>query len=78
MVMLPLFAWPKGTYMREEGVRYVDMVALIKRAARYCGLEEEFYSSHSQRRGGASGYLLSGGSTRVWSLAISVFIEAVY
>ena len=56
----PLFAWPKGTDMRGEGVRYVDMVALIKRAARYCGLEDEFYSSHSQRRGGASGYLLSG------------------
>ena len=59
----PLFGWPKGTDMRGEGVRYVDMVALIKRAARYCGLEEEFYSSHSQRRGGASGYLLSGAMT---------------
>ena len=41
-------------------MRHVDMVAVVKRAARYCGLEDEFYSSHSQRRGGASGYLLSG------------------
>ena len=56
----PLFSWPKGSDQRGEGVRYSDMVELIKSAARYCGLDASMYSSHSQRRGGASQYLLSG------------------
>jgi site-specific DNA-cytosine methylase len=59
----PLFAWPKGSDKRGEGVRYIDMVELIKSAARYCGLDPSLYSSHSQRRGGASQYLLSGAMT---------------
>ena len=44
-------------------MRYIDMVELIKSAARYCGLDPSLYSSHSQRRGGASQYLLSGAMT---------------
>ena len=35
----PLFSWPKGSDQRGEGVRYIDMVELIKSAARYCGLQ---------------------------------------
>lgn len=57
----PLFSWPPGSTMKGEGVRYVDMVKLIKSAAKQCGLDPKEYSSHSQRRGGASAYLLSGG-----------------
>ena len=49
--------------MKGEGVRYVDMVELIKSAAKVCGLDASEYSSHSQRRGGASQYLLSGAMT---------------
>ena len=59
----PLFAWPAGSGMRGEGVRYIDMVDLIKSAATACGLEASEYSSHSQRRGGASAMLLSGAMT---------------
>ena len=56
----PLFAWPAGSGMRGEGVHYINMVDLIKSAAPLCGLDAREYSSHSQRRGGASAMLLSG------------------
>ena len=58
----PLFAWPKGVARPGCGLRYCDMLALLKLAAKRCGRDVTKYGTHSLRRGGACAYL-AGGST---------------
>ena len=78
----PLFAWPKGTGMRGDSMRYMDMVTLIKSAAKHCGLDPKEYSSHSQRRGGASATFercyVTGRMPNLREVEISLFSEAVH
>ena len=59
-----LFRWPEGSKRAGEGVRYIDMVKLVKKCAEVCGRDTKLYASHSIRKGGASEYLVAGG----WSL----------
>ena len=56
----PLFSWAPGSSRRGEGVRYVDVVALVKQGAEGAGKDPTEFSSHSLRRGGAGGYLMAG------------------
>ena len=58
----PLFAWAEGSKRNGEGVRYCDVMQLLKTAAEACGHEAQHYGTHSLRRGGASAYVLAGGS----------------
>ena len=55
-----VFAWPSGSKNRGQGVRYADMVRIVKAAATRAGLNVSEYSTHSMRKGGAQGYLLAG------------------
>ena len=55
-----LFTWPRGSQNRGQGVRYADMVRIVKAAATRAGLDATEYSSHSMRKGGAQAYLLAG------------------
>ena len=55
-----VFAWPSGSKNRGQGVRYADMVRIVKAAATRAGLNASEYSTHSMRKGGAQGYLMAG------------------
>ena len=57
---MALFSWPSGSKFRGQGVRYADMVRLVKAAAARGGLSTDEYASHSMRKGGAQAYLLAG------------------
>lgn len=56
----PLFAWPARSRRPGQGVRYHDMMSLLKAAAEATGRDTSKYGTHSLRRGGASSYLLAG------------------
>jgi hypothetical protein len=55
-----LFTWPNDSKNRGQGVRYADMVRIVKAAATRAGLDASEYPTHSMRKGGAQGYLLAG------------------
>lgn len=55
-----LFAWPRDVCRPGSGVRYCDMLALLKHAAALCGRDITKFGTHSLRRGGASSYLAAG------------------
>jgi len=59
----PLFSWAKGSTRPGSGVRYADILKIIKAAAVAAGKDPTEYASHSMRKGGASQYLLSGNCT---------------
>jgi len=56
----PLFAWADKSKRPGEGVRYCDIMSLVKDAAEACGRDTSKYGSHSLRRGGACAYLQAG------------------
>ena len=56
----PLFAWSDGSQKAGEGVRYHDVMKLLRRAATACGRDSSKFGTHSLRKGGACAYLLSG------------------
>ena len=56
----PLFSWPDSVTMPGHGVRYTDMLDLMKLAAERCGRDTTKFGTHSLRRGGACAYLSSG------------------
>ena len=56
----PLFAWSDKSKRPGEGVRYCDIMSLVKDAAEACGRDTSKYGSHSLRRGGACAYLQAG------------------
>lgn len=56
----PLFAWKADSRKAGEGVRYTDVMNLLKQAAEVCGRDTKEFGTHSLRRGGASCYLLAG------------------
>lgn len=58
----PLFAWPRNSTRPGQGVRYADMMSLLKAAAEAAGRDTSNFGTHSLRRGGASAYLLAGSS----------------
>ena len=58
----PVFAWPENTRRPGDGVRYCDVMQLLKQAAEECGKDPNSYGTHSCRRGGASAYVLAGAS----------------
>ena len=59
---LPVMAWPEGSKRAGEGVRYCDVMQLLKTAAEQCGRSSSDYGTHSLRRGGASAYVMAGAS----------------
>ena len=59
----PLFSWLRGSSHAGVGVRYCDVMNVIKNAAQRCGYDTAMYATHSLRRGGASAMLLSGAMT---------------
>ena len=56
----PLFAWPSTVNRPGCGLRYCDMLALLKLAAKKCGRDVSQFGTHSLRRGGGCAYLASG------------------
>ena len=56
----PVFSWEAASKHPGKGVRYVDVLKLIKDTAATCGLDSREYATHSMRRGGAAAYLLAG------------------
>ena len=59
----PLFAWPEESRRPGQGVRYCDMLTLVKEAAKDCGQDKKDYGTHSFRKGGASCYVLAKNMT---------------
>lgn len=57
-----LFAWQRGTKKVGDGVRYCDVMGILKKAAEICGEDGKDYGTHSCRRGGACAYLKAGKS----------------
>ena len=57
-----LFAWQKSTKRAGDGVRYCDVMDILKKAAEICGKDGKDYGTHSCRRGGACAYLKAGKS----------------
>ena len=56
----PLFSWPQGSRRPGRGVRYVDMMTLVKDAGVALGEDPKDYGTHSYRRGGATAYMTAG------------------
>ena len=56
----PLFSWFRGSTRAGDGVRYFDVMKLVKAAAVQLGEPPEAYGSHSFRRGFATCYLAAG------------------
>ena len=54
---IPLFSWFAGSTRTGAGVRYYDIMKIIKQAAVLLGDDAKSYGSHSIRRGAATCYL---------------------
>jgi hypothetical protein len=55
-----LFRWFPDSKRGGEGMRYSDMMALLKKAGENLEIEQKNVGTHSLRRGGAQAYLLAG------------------
>lgn len=58
----PLFAWlpHMAAKSKGHGLRYCDMMSLLKRSALLCGHKAADFGTHSLRRGGGGAYLAAG------------------
>ena len=56
----PLFSWTEAVAQPGVGLRYCDMLAILKLAAEKCGRDVTKFGTHSLRRGGGCQFLSCG------------------